>query len=93
MIPHADIKLFRAEAQEAGLELLDVENRGSGHYCCTYRRSDGFVFKHFCPKTTSDHRSAKNRLARLKRVARGISNMFHRGDHEVPNVQGKVGRA
>lgn len=76
MIPHADIKQFRIEAIEAGLELLDVECRGGGHYCCTYRRKDGFVFKHFAPKTTSDHRSAKNRLARLKRIARGICTMF-----------------
>ena len=77
MIPHATIKMFKAEAAEAGLELIDIECRGSGHYCCTYRREDGFVFKHFAPKTTSDHRSAKNRLARLKRVARGTSDMFH----------------
>lgn len=86
MIPHSDLKQFKAEAIEAGLELVSVETRGSGHYCCTYRRSDGFVFKHFCPKTTSDHRSAKNRLARLKRVARGVNSMFHRGAHEMPNV-------
>lgn len=66
---HSDTKQFAKDAADAGVQLVDIQIQGGGHYKLTIKREDGQTMFFFTSATSSDHRTIKNRVARFKRFA------------------------
>ena len=66
------LREIKALIERAGLELIEVEMRGSGHLMAWVRAADGRKMPSTFPATASDHRSDLNKLAELRRFARGV---------------------
>lgn len=64
-------RVVRELTKQAGLELLEIHINGSGHFCGTVRANDGRTMKTVFAESPSDWRGYKNKLAVLRRFARG----------------------
>lgn len=68
---HHRVREITHMCERVGLECLQAFLKTNGHYEARVRAVDGREFRAIFPGTPSDHRSAKNQLALLKRFARG----------------------
>lgn len=59
---------------QAGLALVEIDKPRSSHYHVRAARPDGVTALFVLPSTPSDPRGLKNKLADLKRFARGDYN-------------------
>lgn len=60
--------------EPTGLALVGLDRPRSSHYHLTLRRADGVAAMFILPSTPSDWRGLKNKVAELKRFARGDYN-------------------
>lgn len=67
-------RLARELVQAAGLDLLEMAVSGGSHLRVTIRRPDGATVVSFFALTPSDRRGQLNKLAELRRFARGAFN-------------------
>ena len=58
--------------EAAGLTLVSIAHSGGNHIKAVVQNHDGGQFITFHPLTPSDRRGEKNKLAELRRFARGI---------------------
>jgi hypothetical protein len=76
---HKGERRAREQVKECGLELVDIRYSGGGHFKAIVRAPDGRQECHVFASTPGDNqRSHKNKVAELRRFARGISTKQER---------------